>query len=97
MSSKCFRILQRYSRERERERERWFFILQKEWKKEKVKKEKKKLFLKFFRNVSKICGINFNKKKTFLNIRFKVKIKKLKKREKKREILQEKKKEFSQG
>ena len=82
--------------EREKD-EKWFFILQKEWKKEKVKKEKKKLFLKFFRNVSKICGINFKKKKTFLNIRFKVKIKKLKKREKKREILKEKKKEFSQG
>ena len=53
-------------REREREKdEKWFFILQKEWKKEKVKKEKKKLFLKFFRNVSKICGINFKKKKNF--------------------------------
>ena len=48
------------------------------------------MFLKFVASISK-------KKKTFLNIRFKVKIKKLKKREKKREILQEKKKEFSQG
>ena len=59
-----FKDFQEREREREREKdEKWFFILQKEWKKEKVKKEKKKLFLKFFRNVSKICGINFKKKK----------------------------------
>ena len=38
--------------EREKD-EKWFFILQKEWKKEKVKKEKKKLFLKFVASISK--------------------------------------------
>ena len=60
------------------------FYFAKRMKERKSKKGKEKI-------VSKICGINFKKKKkTFLNIRFKVKIKKLKKREKKRDFTRKK-------
>ena len=46
------------------------------------------MFLKFVASISK-------KKKTFLNIRFKVKIKKLKKREKKRDFTRKKERIFT--